>query len=64
MGIHNMTKFLLNCFLQCKDIFLNDYDGIYNCNGLEYGTYEIFDTFLFISCDVDENIREKNCGKN
>ncbi len=24
---------------------MNDYEGIYNCNGLKYGTYEIFDIF-------------------
>jgi len=36
-----------------------DYDGIYNCNGLKYGTYEIFDIFLFINFDGDQNITGK-----
>jgi hypothetical protein len=38
---------------------MDDYDGIYNCNDLKYGTYEIFDTFLFISFDENQNIRGK-----
>jgi hypothetical protein len=24
---------------------MDDYDGIYNCNGLKYNPFEIFDTF-------------------
>jgi hypothetical protein len=28
-------------------------DGIYNCSGLKYGTYKIFDTFIFINIDGD-----------
>jgi len=38
---------------------MDDYDGFYNCNGLTYGTYEIFDTFLFINFDGDQNIEGK-----
>ncbi len=37
---------MLSClFLSCKDTFMDDYDGIYNCNGFKYIIYEIFDTF-------------------
>jgi hypothetical protein len=43
---------------------MDDCDGIYNFNGLKYGTYEIFDIFLFINFDGDQNIREKNYSKN
>jgi hypothetical protein len=25
---------------------MDEYDGTYNCNGLIYGSYEIFDIFL------------------
>jgi hypothetical protein len=38
---------------------MDDYDGIYNCNDLKYGTYEIFDIFLFISFDGNQNIGAK-----
>jgi hypothetical protein len=38
---------------------MDEYDGIYNCNGLIYGSYEIFDTFWLISFDGDDNTREK-----
>jgi hypothetical protein len=31
-----------------------------NYNDLKYGTSEIFDIFLFINFDGDQNIREKN----
>ncbi len=31
----------------------------WSCNGLKYGTYEIFDTFQFINIDGDQNIRQK-----
>jgi hypothetical protein len=27
---------------------MDDYDNIYNCSGLNFGTYEIFDMFWFI----------------
>ncbi len=37
--------FTSSSFLPCKDTFMDEYDGIYNCNGLIYGSYEIFDTF-------------------
>jgi hypothetical protein len=35
---------------------MDDYDGIYNCNGLKYGTHEIFEFFWLISFDGDQNI--------
>ncbi len=38
---------------------MDDYDGIYNFSGLKYGTYEIFDIFLLINFDGDQNIRKK-----
>jgi hypothetical protein len=31
----------------------------WSCNGLKYGTYEIFDTFQLINIDGDQNIRQK-----
>jgi len=37
--------FLFSTFLPCKDTFMNDYDGIWNCNGLKYNLFEIFDNF-------------------
>jgi hypothetical protein len=48
---HNITFF---CFflphhvLPCKDTFMDDYDRIYNCNGLKYNPCKNFDNFLFI----------------
>jgi len=30
---------------------MDEIDGIYNYNGLKYGTYKIFDTFWFIGID-------------
>jgi hypothetical protein len=27
---------------------MDDYDGIYNCNGLKYNPFENFDNFWFI----------------
>jgi hypothetical protein len=35
------------------------YGEILNCNGLKYGTNEIFDTFWLISFDGDQNIGGK-----
>jgi hypothetical protein len=37
---------------------MDEYDGIYNCNGLIYSNYEIFNIFWFISFDGDDNIGE------
>jgi hypothetical protein len=34
-------------------------NGIYNCSGLEYGIYKIFDTFWLININGDQNIRQK-----
>ncbi len=42
---------------------MDDYDGIQNYNGLKYGTYEIFDNFLFICFHEDQNIGKK-CKKD
>jgi hypothetical protein len=52
------TKILLEChlfkkkknlvILPCKETFMDDYDGILNCNGLKYSPSKIFDNFLFI----------------
>ncbi len=38
---------------------MDDYDGVQNYNSLKYGTYEIFDIFLFISFDGDKNIKKR-----
>jgi hypothetical protein len=37
--------FLPSHFLPYKNTIIDYYDGIYHCNGLKYGTYEIFETF-------------------
>jgi hypothetical protein len=42
---HLFLSFLLSPFLPCKDIFMDDYDGIYNCNSLKYSPFENFDNF-------------------
>jgi len=49
------TKILSQCryflyllpslLLPCKDTFLDDYDGIYNCNGIKNRPFENFDNF-------------------
>jgi hypothetical protein len=38
---------------------MDEIDGIWSCNGLKHGTYKIFDTFLFINIDGDQNIGHK-----
>jgi hypothetical protein len=35
----------LPSLIPCKNTFMDDYDGIYNCNGLKYSPIEIFDNF-------------------
>jgi hypothetical protein len=35
---------------------MDDYGGIYNCNGLKYIPLEIFEIFLFIIFYGDQNI--------
>jgi hypothetical protein len=35
---------------------MDDIDGIYNCNGLKYGNYKIFETFWLININGDQNI--------
>jgi hypothetical protein len=42
---HLFLFFLPSPFLPCKDTFMDDYDRIYNCNGLKYNISEIFDNF-------------------
>jgi hypothetical protein len=37
--------FFTQSFLPCKDTFMDDYDGIKNCNGLKYSPFEKFDNF-------------------
>ncbi len=44
------TNFFSEChhfwsFLPCTNTFMDDYDGNYNCNGLKYSPFEIFDNF-------------------
>jgi hypothetical protein len=56
---HNITLlylFYLVFFLPCKDTFMDDYDGIYNCNSLEYNPSKFFDNFWFIIFYGDQNI--------
>jgi hypothetical protein len=38
---------------------MDEIDGIWNCNGLKYGTYKNFDTFWLINIDGDQNIGQK-----
>ncbi len=40
--------FLPGHFLPYKNTFIDDYDWIYDCSGLKYGTYEIFETFYLL----------------
>jgi hypothetical protein len=42
---HPFLSFLPSLYLTCKNTFMDDYDGIYNCNGLNYNLSEIFDNF-------------------
>jgi hypothetical protein len=35
---------------------MDDYDGIYNCNGLKYSPFENFDNFWFVIFYGDQNI--------
>jgi hypothetical protein len=35
---------------------MDDYDGIYNCNGLKHNPPKFFDNFLFIIFNGDKNI--------
>jgi hypothetical protein len=37
--------FLPSPLIPCKDTFMDDYDGIYNYNGLKYSPSENFDNF-------------------
>jgi hypothetical protein len=38
---------------------MDEIDGIWSCNGLEYGISKIFDTFWLIYIDGDQNIGQK-----
>jgi hypothetical protein len=42
---HHFLFFLPNPFISCKDTFMDDYDGIYNCNSLKYIHFEKIDNF-------------------
>jgi hypothetical protein len=42
---HHFLSFLPCLFLSCEDTIMDDYDGIYNCNGLKYSPSEIPDNF-------------------
>jgi hypothetical protein len=43
---------------------MDNCDGIYNFSDLKYGTYEIFEIFLFINFDGYQNIKGKNYSNN
>jgi len=43
---------------------MDDYDGIYNCNGLKYDIYEIFDTLWFINLMGIKHKEKKDFSKN
>jgi hypothetical protein len=53
---HPFLFFLPSNFLPYKDTFMDDYDGIYNCNSLKCSLFEIFDNFSFIIFYGDQNI--------
>jgi hypothetical protein len=53
---HLFVSFLPSFFLLCKDTFVDDYDGIYNCNGSKYSPFEKFDNFWLIIFYGDQNI--------
>jgi len=53
---HLFLSFLPNPFLPCKDTFMDDHDGIYNCNGLKYSPSQNFDKFWLIILYGDQNI--------
>jgi hypothetical protein len=38
---------------------MDEIDGIWSSNGLEFGTYKIFDTFWLININGDQNIGQK-----
>jgi hypothetical protein len=42
---HPFLFFSPSPFLPCKYTFMDDYDGIYNCNSLKYSHFENFDNF-------------------
>jgi hypothetical protein len=42
---HPFLFFLPSPFLPCKNTFMDDYDGIQNCNSLKYNPFEILDNF-------------------
>jgi hypothetical protein len=42
---HLFLFFLPNPFLPCKNTFMDDYDGIYNCNSLKYNPLNFFEKF-------------------
>jgi len=54
---HLFLSFLSSLFSSCKDTFMNDYDGVQNCNSLKYSPLKIFDTFRFIIFYRDQNIK-------
>jgi hypothetical protein len=44
-------------FLPYKDTFMDDYDGMLNCNALKSSPFENFDNFRFVIFYGDQNIR-------
>ncbi len=53
---HPFLSFLPSLFLLCEVTFMNDYDGIYNCNSLKYNHSKKFDNFWLINFYGDQNI--------
>jgi hypothetical protein len=52
---HLFKKKLLSHFFPCKDTFMDDYDWIYNFDGLKYNPFENFDNFWLILFNRDQN---------
>jgi len=42
---HPFLSCLPSIFLPCKDTFMDNYDGIYNCNSPKYNPSENFENF-------------------
>ncbi len=54
---HLFLSFSPSPYLSYKYTFMDDYNGIYNCNGLKYSPFESFDNFLLVIFYGDQNIK-------
>ncbi len=52
---HPFLSFLPSSFLPCKNTFMDDYDGIHNCNSLKYSPLKkitTFDSLFFMGIKI------------